>query len=1613
MSLLPAPSEWSPLEEQFHTWDIVLLNPPPLGGSTQPQTKVLSLWSGISITETHEGIRTQVDINAEEPAVPFIRELITDFLFFRDGELRYRLRVVDSEDILTRDAATVRFDCVSYDKLLERRILHEDWLLDDGDINAAWRLIDYTQRKQSFGITRGTTNPGIRRQRALDAGDDILTAVNDFAQAKGGFDWWIDANLKFWAVKPRRGKRHNLQWQLGGEVAEMTRMNPIEDYSSLIMATGANSEVRIPRDDGEEDVYPPPDPQIVQLPNKPLGLWELTTSDTDVITTASLLEKAQWHLGDKGNIRPSYKLMLEPGVWQPIVAVGDILTLRIDTVRANVKVPIRIEELSINCTSDGAETVSMSVRAEEPETPISAEGGQELVPVPQLLAPNAPPPDGRTVQHHRLDAADDLGALLRSMRKRLDRAERSRGMGGGSGSGILDGEGPPTCLTGSPGNYYVDRLDWRLYGPKYDGGTMLAPGETWDFREVVSTPNDRVLDSEVGYVGYVFEDVDIIGFKFDGLTCGATDSFDRANGPLGDNWLSTPNIPAWHDQNYDLTIVDKNAVGSTADPSSSAPWIGNTMRWATPQPVGDTQAIEISANFGQQGGYFYLFTNANGANGACQFVECSWLPANFGVEGNLFVQFTTFRPDGTSEDYESEYLTAYFQSGGRFRLESDPSGEQRLYWDNGQWREDGQYALLKTWTASAPVAGPYCGFGTAFGGVNGLPTPTFYAVTVGCIGAGISGAKRSVTPHGVTGNLTVSIWDWDRGELLYRTTAPAAGTDWVETPPIRFSVRSTVHEAATGASSRWAVSIGGAAVPVHFPGHQFTYDHWPSSVGAYGAYTGPVGSSPTKMSGYFGPMPLLYIKFQSQKCYAATPEDVDTLSEGARAVEPDALVSGEVGKVVSVYNRGWLLGWRYKRLATSSSPVTFTVWKWTYRYYSPVYANIRLFPDSILAQVTVDHTGEGEFEVRLPTPLLMDFFGRQGPQAVMISVGGAAIGIDTSTTGVESGQFSAAGWYNYHFGESYLNPVIGQFPNDGLGSYPNYHVWPMYPIMQRGDLTAWPTTDLARSGSTSEVEGERAELHRNLDYPTSGNDYNGLRFYESGPSHDATRWAKGEGVPAFSASLIYDGYSGVALLPDDWYDEYGHTVYPEPLQFTNKYAWYYWAYDYAWTEQDADLDPNHPTTPDSYYMTFTEQSCWDYYAYGDFNAYGPRYGAGIDSPDYVGVSDGGAGLSYEVCELPDDTTTAIARMWVLGDDGLSGTSLNVTPWVIQACFPPEGQGDTWYNGRYSEGSMTPKGCVSPLVTAAHTTATAADEPWQKQFFRQIGSTLVNFTGGIGTIGVPTGMALPAVVNAQVEGIAVGGTRVAQAARTGNYTITVALDTAHTGDLLIGWIVEHAVLTFGTPPPSIDVVRNPGSQYQYGNIVDYDEAGGMWPFEIASSGHTFQNGCVLYDFTGAQVGGPFNPVDEGYYQTIQWSAGRNWYLPGQEQLYRMQNPDEQFSNWSVIRWVEQDVFVMQAVREGTRKHELVAEGDAGVESRAGTGIGSVDTPGSTPGVIYANDPKIAPAPSPLARGAKPRGEKGKRRGGKELRQARQERQRQERQARFGQPTEEPPAETTPE
>jgi hypothetical protein len=410
----PDPFDWSPLEEEKHVWRVAIIT----GGEAWH----LPQYSGISLTLTHDGVRASIEIPTDVVAIGYIRDLVSDLIYYRDDVEMYRLRVVDSEDIVGRDGSMVRFECVSYEHLLKRRILREDRILTDEDIDAAWWLISYTQAFHSLGITRGTLTPGVSRQRTLSAGTDINTAINDFAIADGGFDWWIDSQLRFWAAKPRRGVELDIDWLVGGQVAEMQRLSPIEDYASVILATGATGETRIPDGAGGETVYPPPPPQLVQSPSMPFGLWETAVSYSDVVTAGSLLTKANWNLLDKGNIRPTYKLTLEPGTWHPGIHLGDVVRLRVVIPpRVDIKVPIRIEEMQIECSTDGSETVTMSVRAEEPETFVTP---SPIGPIPTVPLAD---PNGKTVQRRRLSGTDEMASVMRSLHERLQAQERAPG----------------------------------------------------------------------------------------------------------------------------------------------------------------------------------------------------------------------------------------------------------------------------------------------------------------------------------------------------------------------------------------------------------------------------------------------------------------------------------------------------------------------------------------------------------------------------------------------------------------------------------------------------------------------------------------------------------------------------------------------------------------------------------------------------------------------------------------------------------------------------------------------------------------------------------------------------------------------------------------------------------------------------------------------------------------------------------------------------------------------------------------------------------------------------------------------------------------------------------
>jgi hypothetical protein len=119
---------------------------------------------------------------------------------------------------------------------------------------------------------------------------------------------------------------------------------------------------------------------------------------------------------------------LEPGIWNPNFRLGDTIYLRVDSPpRIDIRVPARIQELHLTCTTDGQEVVQVSLRAEESESLIDPNPGSV--------------PSGRTIPRRRLHAWDDVAAIFQDLDQRTGRLERfttsssssSSGSGGGGG----------------------------------------------------------------------------------------------------------------------------------------------------------------------------------------------------------------------------------------------------------------------------------------------------------------------------------------------------------------------------------------------------------------------------------------------------------------------------------------------------------------------------------------------------------------------------------------------------------------------------------------------------------------------------------------------------------------------------------------------------------------------------------------------------------------------------------------------------------------------------------------------------------------------------------------------------------------------------------------------------------------------------------------------------------------------------------------------------------------------------------------------------------------------------------------------------------------------------
>ena len=420
------------------SWRVVLRTP------KTGEELSLEGWTSIQITENFDGISATIEVPGERPELSFITELVTNVLLYSNKVLSYQLRIMDAEDTFNENGHTVSLTCNSYEAILARRVLFNEYQTKTGSPpvpgaidqhEIAWQLINYTQQFDDIGIRKApapTWTPSPYQQdRVMERGQTIVEAINQAAEMDNGFDWWIDANLRLHAQTKRRLFDTGLDLIWGAKVRTVTRSSASDTYDSVVMVTGATTETQL--ESGA--VFPPPKPAIRSAASKPFGRWERAWVYGDLFVQAHVNAKAEYHVKDASARKATYRVGLEYGVWNQTIRPGGLFSLRVRSLpRLDFRVRCRIEELAVRIGPSGEEEVELGARAEATET--------EITPTPQAVAADnagislsevTPPEEilvdsqeqsGRSRTIARTSAMNDLAAMWRDFDERISRSER-------------------------------------------------------------------------------------------------------------------------------------------------------------------------------------------------------------------------------------------------------------------------------------------------------------------------------------------------------------------------------------------------------------------------------------------------------------------------------------------------------------------------------------------------------------------------------------------------------------------------------------------------------------------------------------------------------------------------------------------------------------------------------------------------------------------------------------------------------------------------------------------------------------------------------------------------------------------------------------------------------------------------------------------------------------------------------------------------------------------------------------------------------------------------------------------------------------------------------------
>lgn len=297
----------------------------------------------------------QVDFTlpGSSTSAALLQELNTDVIVLCDGKALTRCRVGSTSDELDENQHDISVSALDYLSLLDRRYFMTANTYTGLDLTAiAWDLIDYTQHRVAWpggdwGITRGLTAVTKNVDFTVDAGKKIGEAIDDLHSVDPGFDYEVDAGLRFnvWSF---RGTKRDFALDYGSNLSKLTRTIDPAAYANAVRQSGADG---VP---AAERIAP-------DLADRPEGRFEQQEGNTDLDNAQVVGWTADAYLERHGTLLPSYEATINPAAgWTPDkLWLGDTATLVVRSGRLDVVSEERVFQIDVELTDDGAVDVTL------------------------------------------------------------------------------------------------------------------------------------------------------------------------------------------------------------------------------------------------------------------------------------------------------------------------------------------------------------------------------------------------------------------------------------------------------------------------------------------------------------------------------------------------------------------------------------------------------------------------------------------------------------------------------------------------------------------------------------------------------------------------------------------------------------------------------------------------------------------------------------------------------------------------------------------------------------------------------------------------------------------------------------------------------------------------------------------------------------------------------------------------------------------------------------------------------------------------------------------------------------------------------------------------------